>query len=435
MNNSRQRTIKKEVSYEGTGLFSGAKVKLSFKPAPPDTGIVFLRSDLPKHPRIPATIETLAPSYRRTALNKDGVTIETVEHLLSALAGLGLDNLEIELNGSEIPSADGSAQPFVEALSRAGFQDQPAPKKCFTPKRPIALNEGNISLVALPAEDNQLTITYTLEYNEPLIGTQHLSIKINERNFIKELASARTFCLASEVDHFLKQGLGKGASYQNTLVIDKDKIIQNQLRFKNEFVRHKILDLLGDLYLVNARLSAHIIAVKSGHEQNIKFVRKISEAIIESQTGLAPRTKAWLDVRELQKVLPHRYPFLLIDKVIEIEGYNRIVGIKNVTINEPFFQGHFPDQPIMPGVLQIEAMAQLAGALLLRRAGNENKLAVLFAIDKVKLRKSVVPGDQLRIEAETIRVKTRTGEVYTRALVEGELAAEAYIKFMLIDAR
>lgn len=429
-----QTTIQKEVSYEGTGLFSGEKVKLTLLPAKPNTGVVFIRTDLPARPRIPVAIENVVARYRRTTLAKNEVVVETVEHFLSTLSGLGIDNLEVEINGAELPAADGSAQDFVNLINQGGIGEQDSSKKIFVLKRPVNFVEGETSLVALPVTDDKLTIDYTLHYEAPLINTQHLGIKIDKTSFSKELAPARTFCLASEVERLLAQGLGKGGNYQNILVIDEDKVIDNQLRFPDEFVRHKVLDFLGDLYLANIRLIAHIIAIKAGHEQNLKFVRKLFEVIQESQLGVVPKARTWLDVRELQNVLPHRYPFLMIDKVIELDGYKKAVGIKNVTINEPFFQGHFPGQPIMPGVLQIEAMAQLAGALLLRRAGNENKLAVLLSIDKVKLRKSVVPGDQLRIEAKVVRIKTRTAEIYAKTLVEGELASEASIKFMLVDA-
>ncbi|MEK7448951.1 MAG: UDP-3-O-acyl-N-acetylglucosamine deacetylase [Planctomycetota bacterium] len=430
-----QHTIKKEVSFEGIGLFSGQPVKILFRPAPVNTGLVFIRTDLPEQPHIPATTEYLRSDYRRTALEKNGASIETIEHLLAALSGLGINNLEIELNASEVPGGDGSAKFFIETLTSAELLPQDAPSKIFAVKTPVAFSEGEASLVALPTDDEELIIDYTLQYAAPIIGTTHLNIRINPENFVKELAPSRTFCLKSEVDHFLNQGLGKGASYQNVLVVDNDKVIQNQLRFKDEFVRHKILDLLGDLYLLGVRLQGHIIAVKTGHEDNVKFVKRLADAMqkVKIPSSSEPKIKTWLDVRELQNILPHRYPFLLIDKIIEMEGYNRAVGIKNVTINEPFFMGHFPGQPVMPGVLQLEAMAQLAATLLLRRAGNENKLGVLLSINNAKFRKSVVPGDQLRIEAETIKSKSRTAEVYARALVDGELASEASIKFMLVD--
>ncbi|MCK5579364.1 MAG: 3-hydroxyacyl-ACP dehydratase FabZ, partial [Planctomycetes bacterium] len=338
-----------------------------------------------------------------------------------------------DINASEMPGTDGSSQPFVELLNEAGLTEQDVVQDVLALPKAVSFSQGESSLVALPPEKGVegLTIDYTLKYDAPLIGTQYLTVHITPESFVKELASSRTFCLKSEVDHFLKKGLGKGASYDNTLVVDEDKVIKNKLRFKDEFVRHKILDLVGDLALVGRRFSARIIAVKTGHEHNVKFVEELSKVLTEAQPGSA--TKTWLDVREIQNILPHRYPFLLVDKIIEMEGYNRIVGIKNVTVNEPFFMGHFPGQPIMPGVLQLEAMVQLGAVLLLRRSGATKKLGVLLSLDKVKFRKSVVPGDQLRIEAETIKSKTRTAEIQARALVDGELASEASIKFILVD--
>lgn len=429
----QQKTLAQKTSYEGVGLFLGNRVKVQFLPAEPNTGVKFVRADLPKRPSIPVALENVVSDYRRTCLEKDGVRVEVIEHLLSALAGLSIDNLEIIIDAVELPGTDGSAQPWVTLFKSAGIKEQDAPKKKYVLKNPVSIVEGDTSLVALPPEQHELLLDYTLQYSQvPLIGTQHFQIRINEPNFIKELAPARTFCTISEVESFKKQGLGKGGNYGNTLVVDGDKVVDNKLRFKDEFVRHKLLDLLGDLYLLNTSLQARIIAIKTGHEHNLKLVQRIAR-LMKSQSGAANKVGPWLDIRDLQKLLPHRYPFLLIDKIIELEGYKRAVGIKNVTINEPFFQGHFPDRPIMPGVLQLEAMAQLAGALLLRRSGNETKLAVLLAIDKVKLRKSVVPGDQLRLEAETIRLKARTGMVYVRALVDGEVASEAELKFMLVD--
>lgn len=428
-----QCTIGKEISYEGIGLFSGNKVKLTIAPANANTGIVFIRTDLPNSPRIPATVEYGETKFRHTCLVKDNATVETLEHFLAAVHGLGIDNLQVSLDNAEIPATDGSAQVFVKLLQSAGTVTQETPKKVFILKNPISVQSNGISLVALPSENGQLTIDYTLQYEAPLIGVQHLNLIINPANFIKELAPARSFCLSSEIDEFTKKGLGKGANYQNTLIVDNDKVINNTLNFPDEFVRHKILDLMGDLYLLNSNLVAHVIAIKSGHETNFQLTQKLYNLMTTPQSGIISKRETLLDVREIQNILPHRYPFLLIDKVIEMEGYSKVVGLKNVTINEPFFQGHFPGQPVMPAVLQLEAMAQLAGVLLLRRTGNENKLGVLMAIDAVKLRKSVIPGDQLRIEAETTRFKTRTGEVHGKILVEGDLVAEADFKFMLVD--
>ncbi|MBI2930750.1 MAG: UDP-3-O-[3-hydroxymyristoyl] N-acetylglucosamine deacetylase [Planctomycetes bacterium] len=426
-----QRTIRKSVELEGVGLFTGAPARLRLIPAQVNSGVAFIRADLPNRPRLPVRADTVASKFRRTMVQADEIEIETVEHLMSALGGLGIDNLDIELNAAEVPNIDGSSAPFVELLTSAGLEDQAELRKVLTVRDTVTVSEKDVHLVALPSE-NGLTINYTLNYPGTPIGMQHLSMDIDEERYRKELAPARTFCLESEAQALQAQGLGKGGTVKNTLIVGKDGPIDNPLRFPDEYVRHKVLDLLGDLSILGGELRAHIVAVGSGHTTNVRLVKRLAETF-EAGPALARKQETLLDVREITKILPHRFPFLLIDKVIEMDGYRRAVGIKNVTYNEPYFQGHFPDQPIMPGVLQIEAMAQLAGALLMRKAENQAKVAVLLSLDAVKLRKSVVPGDQLRIEVETLKIKARTGEVFTRASVDGQVVAEANMKFMLMD--
>ena len=427
----RQRTLAQPVEIAGAGLFHGEPATLRFAAAPPGTGVVFVRTDLPGSPRIPAVVDSATPSHRRTVLAVDGAEVECTEHLLAALAGMGVDNCVIEMTGREVPAMDGSAYPFAEAFRRAGLLEQDAGRAEIVVAEPVSVTEGDASLVALPASGEGLTVSYTLSYEHTPIGSQHFSFNVLEGAFAKELAPARTFCLETEIEAFRKEGLGKGATSQNTLVVGAAGVIDNQLRFPNEFVRHKILDLVGDLSLAGRSIRAHVIGTRSGHALNVRLARKL--AAREAAGAPARRQETWLDVRELFKILPHRYPFLLIDKVVELEGWQKAVGIKNVTINEPFFNGHFPGRPIMPGVLQLEAMAQLAGALLMRKAENANKLAVLLSLDDVKLRRTVVPGDQLRIEAEVLRLKSRTGFVRTKASVDGQVASEAQMKFMLVD--
>ncbi len=425
-----QRTIRKTVDLDGVGLFTGAPARLRLAPAPANSGITFVRTDLPGRPKLPIRPDTIVSKFRRTMVHADEAEIETIEHIMSACGGLGVDNLEIEINAPEVPNIDGSSKPFVELLQGAGFEDLPEPRKVYAVRESVSVSDKDVHIVALPSE-NGLTINYTLSYPNTPIGQQHLTVDVDEPTYIEKIAPARTFCLESEAQALQAQGLGKGGSTKNTLIVGKDGPIDNTLRFADEYVRHKVLDLLGDLSTLGGELRAHIVAVGSGHTTNVKLVKRLAEFF---DGGAAPRkTETLLDVREIAKILPHRFPFLLIDKVIEMDGYKRAVGIKNVTYNEPYFQGHFPDQPLMPGVLQIEAMAQLAGALLMRKADNQAKVAFLMSLDGVKLRRSVVPGDQLRIEVETVKIKARTGEVATRALVDGQLVAEANMKFMLMD--
>ncbi len=428
-----QKTIKKPVEYRGVGLHTGSEVRVLFKPAEEDTGVNFVRVDLPEKPRVPVNANSISYRMRRTSLKHEGAEVHTVEHLMAALSGMGIDNLIIEIDGPEVPGGDGSALTFVELLKQAEIVTQRSPKKVFEIKSPIAVAEKDVTLVALPGEDG-LTISYTLDYHIPSVGSQYFTIRVDEDTFERELAPARTFCLSSEVEELQKQGLGKGASYENTLVISDKGVVNNDLRFPDEFVRHKILDLLGDLFLINARLTGHIVANKSGHPMNMKLVKKILEEMRRQEAEQTSRNETSLGIREIQKILPHRYPFLLIDRVVELDGYKRAVGIKNVTYNEAFFQGHFPGQPIMPGVLIFEALTQLAGVLLLRKMENVGKTAVLLSMDKARIRKTVIPGDQLILEAVASKVKSRTGQVNVRAKVDGKVVAEAQIRCMLVDA-
>ncbi len=427
-----QRTISRPVELEGVGLFGGQRGKIRVVPAEANAGVAFVRTDLAGRPRLPVTPHTAASKFRRSAVADAGAEVETIEHLMSAIGGLELDNLEIEIDAPEVPNADGSSLPFVELLKGGGIVEQPEPRRIHLVRDPISVTDNEGTIVALPGETG-LTVSYTLHYPGTPIGQQHFTLEVNEESYARLISPARTFCLESEAQALLQQGLGKGGNYQNTVVWGAAGPIQNTLRFPDEAVRHKILDLVGDLATLGAGLRSHVVAVKSGHTTNMKLVKRIAASFDEGGQLPAKPAATLLDVREIAKILPHRYPFLLIDKVVELDGYRRAVGIKNVTYNEPYFQGHFPDQPIMPGVLQIEAMAQLAGALLMRKSDNQAKVAVLLSLDGVKLRKSVVPGDQLRVEVETIKVKARTGEVFARATVDGQLVAEANMKFMLMD--
>ncbi|MBI4575989.1 MAG: UDP-3-O-[3-hydroxymyristoyl] N-acetylglucosamine deacetylase [Planctomycetes bacterium] len=435
----RQRTIKRAVEVSGAGFHLGAAVKARLKPAEAGTGVVFVRTDLPGAPRVSAVLESVTEQPRRTALRRGEAEVHTVEHLMATAYAMGITNLEVEVEGPELPALDGSALPLYEVLDEAGAIEQDADRPRYAVRRTLSVTDGEASLVVVP-QASGLTLSYTLNYEGTHPTSQHFSVPVNEGSFRRELAPARTFVMESEVEACLAAGLGKGATTSNTLVVRADgSVKENALRFPDEFVRHKTLDLLGDLALANVELEAHVIAVKSGHRTNAMMVRQILEAMEddareeERERGIQPGVE--MDVRQIQKLLPHRFPFLLVDRVVEIEGDRRAVGIKNVTYNEEFFQGHFPGQPIMPGVLQIEAMAQLAGALLLRKAENVNKLAYLMSLDDVKFRRTVVPGDQLVLEAEALSVRPDRAKVRTKASVDGRVVAEAVIRFMLVEPK
>ncbi len=436
-----QKTIKNEVEISGLGIHTGEKVTMRLKPSRPDRGVVFVRTDLPGRPSVPAEASLFTFRQRCTALKRGDAEVRTVEHLLAALHGLEIDNLIVEIDGLEVPNVDGSAAPFVQKLKEAGIEEQPVKKRVYVVRKPIAVSEGDITLVALPAQSG-LTISYTLDYDIPSLRSQYLSLKLTPEAFEREIASARTFCLSREVEDLQNAGLGKGATYQNTLVVNEKGVVNTHLRFPDEFVRHKVLDLIGDLFLMKASIQAHILSNKSGHPTNVKLVKAMLAESAQAEGGedviICDETdgrQTSLGIGDIQKILPHRYPFLLIDRVIELDGYKRAVGIKNVTFNEEFFQGHFPGQPIMPGVLIFEALAQLSGVLLLRKMENVGKTAVLLSIDKARIRKTVVPGDQLVLEAVATKVKSRTGQVNARAKVDGKVVAEAQIRCMLVDNR
>jgi UDP-3-O-[3-hydroxymyristoyl] N-acetylglucosamine deacetylase/3-hydroxyacyl-[acyl-carrier-protein] dehydratase len=427
-----QRTLKGVVEFSGVGLHTGTQTRVRVKPAEADAGVTFVRVDLEDSPRVPATIDYMHENLRRTSLKMGLAEVHTVEHLLASFFGLKIDNVEVEIDGPEVPGLDGSALPFFEAFQGAGFQEQKAEKKNFKLETSIFFAEGDTTIGASPGDG--LHLAYTLDYPNTTVGSQYLALNVDQDSFGAHIAPARTFCFAQEVEALRSRGLGLGADYNNTLVIDNGTVVGNALRFQNEFVRHKILDLLGDLFLLGADLDARIVATKTGHHANRELVRRLMDDMQARETrGMIARDTG-MEIKEILNLLPHRYPFLLIDRVIELEGYRRAVGIKNVSINEPFFQGHWPGQPIMPGVLIIEAMAQLAGVLLLRRLENTGKLAVLWSIDKVKLRKSVVPGDQLRIEIEALKVRDKMGQVAAKGKVNQRLVAEAVLTFTLVDA-
>lgn len=429
---SSQRTIAGEARVNGIGLHSGEPCNATFRPAPPDTGVVFVRTDLPGRPAIRAHPARLCQRMRRSALADtiDGreVEVHTTEHFLAAATGLGIDNIYVEMDAVELPGLDGSALEFGKALRAAGIVEQPAARRPFDVTEPVAVDDGRTSIVALPYKDG-LKITYTLDdHGGALGGAQVIELEVNEESFAREIAPARTFCLAKEVEMLRALGLGKGATYQNTCVYDGTRVIDNELRFKDEAARHKVLDLIGDLALATRRLNAHIVAVRSGHKENMALVQELNRRIERSER---PRTV--FDVKAILDLLPHRYPLLLVDRVIEYDEGRRLVALKNVSVNEPFFQGHFPGDPVMPGVLQVEAMAQAGAIMLMTQRENKGLVPYFMSMDKVKFRRPVRPGDQLRIEVEALRVRSRMAACLARASVDGQLCAEAEIRSVLVE--
>jgi len=420
---------------EGRGLFGGEPCALRLLPAPEDTGVVFVRTDLDAAAEIRCEPAALAGGeHRRTCLQNGAARVATVEHVLAAAKGMGVDNLRIEVGGPEIPSPDGSAQAFVEAIQRAGVVPQDADAPAYLIDRPVTVSRGASSITALPGPRDRLDIVFDLEYAEtPSIGRQTMAFCLGRDDFAAEIAPARTFLLKQEAEAFLAQGLGGHLTACDLLVMDDDGPMDAALRFPDEHVRHKICDLIGDLAVLGRRLCGRIIASRSGHELNHSLVRRLLE-IADGPGPAAGKPQPVLDIRGIMRLLPHRYPFLMVDRILETEGDERAVGIKNVTINEPYFLGHYPTQPIMPGVMILEAMAQMSGILLSRRLEHAGKAAVLLSMDRVKMRRPVRPGDQLVLEAEALRVRPRTGHCACRALVAGEVVAEAEIKFMLVDA-
>ncbi len=423
---------------EGRGLFTGESVAVRLRPGDPHTGIWFVRTDQSPPIRIAARLENVSKRSRRTALRNGTVAIETVEHCLGACAGLGIDNLQIELDANEVPGLDGSCLPFVEKLTAAQICEQEAVSEPYVVTDMVRVADGDSELVALPSltpESEVMEISYELDYGpgNP-IGHQSLRVVVTPENFVAEVAPARTFLLEREAEEMRAAGFGRHVTYRDLLVFGKDGVIENQLRFPDECVRHKVLDLIGDLKLLGRPIVGRIFARKSGHALNQALVREMLGRFEahrrETMLGQRPST----DVHRVQRILPHRYPFLMVDRIVEIEGTRRVVGLKNVTINEPFFQGHYPGDPIMPGVLVIEALAQVGGVLLSQELEHKGKVAVLLSLDKVKFRRAVRPGDQLILEAEALRVRSTTGHVKGRAHVAGELVAEAEIKFILTDA-
>jgi UDP-3-O-[3-hydroxymyristoyl] N-acetylglucosamine deacetylase / 3-hydroxyacyl-[acyl-carrier-protein] dehydratase len=420
-----RRTLGRTASVSGVGLHSGSFVSVICRAAPSGQGIVFRRTDLPGSPIIPARLTEVESTERRTALGHGDSGVQTVEHVLAVAAALQLDDLTIDIDGPEPPIGDGSFAPYLVALQEAGILEQSGEPITYRVGTASAFSEGDSSYLVAPAKS--LRLTTTIEWNHPLIGRQTGSYDITPDGFANELAQARTFGFLREADALRARGLALGAALESTLILSEDGLVGGKLRWPDEFVRHKAGDILGDLALIGGRVQAHIVATKPSHQGNIALARWLART--GNRNG-----GAVMDIGRILDVIPHRYPFLLVDRIIEVEGTKRIVGIKNVTINEPFFQGHFPGHPIMPGVLIIEAMAQVGGMLLLGTIEDPDQKVVYFmSLDNVKFRRPVLPGDQLRCELEMLQNRGRTCRMKGMAYVDGQVVAEAEMMARVVD--
>ena len=465
-----QQTISRPVGFAGIGLHGGARVNMTFLPAAPGTGIRFRRVDLEARPEIEAKVENVVETNRSTTLARGNTRILTVEHVLATFAGYGIDNAVVELDANEPPIGDGSSRVYCKMIEEAGITGQAERKDPYRITEPIQLQVGETEMAVFPHDQFKLTCTSSDKQGR---FTQFFSVVLDPKTWEKELAHARTFCFFEEIEFLIKNGLIKGGSLENAVVVRDDAVLTTEpLRYTNEFVRHKMLDIVGDLSLIGRPLCGHVIAVKPSHGANCELakliVAQMRRPLIVAQTFAPPppppapappappapakaapakapaaaagteatapilQDGATLDAIQVMKILPHRYPFLMVDKVTKVEG-NRIVAVKNVTVNEPYFQGHFPNHPIMPGVLQLEAIAQVAGILTLRQADNLGKIAYFMSAESVKWRKPVRPGDTLVIDVELTKSRGRIGKAKGVCSVDGEPVSEAEVTFMLVE--
>ena len=460
-----QRTIANPVHFSGVGLHTGLKSRVTFRPAPVNHGIRFVRTDLENSPEIIPHISNVVDLNRGTSIEQHGVRIHTVEHVLSAISGLQIDNVYVELTNKEPPVGDGSAKPFVDVLLKAGFVEQSEERKYFQVEEPITITEPETGaeIVVLPSDE--FRITFLVDYDNPAIGKKYTSMYSLEKEYVKEFAPARTFCFLHEVEELHKAGLIRGGNLTNAIVVVDRKLgakdikslkkllnikgkvtvpesgILNgkKLRFENEPVRHKTLDLIGDLTLLGMPIKAHILAARSGHLTNVALVKRLSKLLekkeIKKKFQSKRKSGEIFDIQAIEKILPHRYPLLLVDRVLDITPGKNITAIKNVTRNEPFFNGHFPNQPVMPGVLIVEAMAQAGGILMLYELENPSEKLIYFTgIDKVKFRRPVTPGDQLRLEIELTKVFKTTCKMKGKAYVDDKVVATAEMTAVIMDA-
>jgi UDP-3-O-[3-hydroxymyristoyl] N-acetylglucosamine deacetylase/3-hydroxyacyl-[acyl-carrier-protein] dehydratase len=432
-----QHTLAKAASLTGTALHTGAQVTLTLQPAPENFGFKFRRIDLEDKPFIPALAEKVQKVERATTIAEGGVNVHTVEHVLSALVGMGVDNAIIEMTANEPPIGDGSALPYVNLIKEAGLSPQSASRKIYEIREPIYQETRDGTILAI-VPDKSFRISCTNVGPEGKF-TQFYSTEITPETYEKEICSARTFVYYEDIAPLMEKGLIKGGTLEAAVVVRGDTLLSKQpLRYNDEFVRHKILDIIGDLSLTGMRFKGHIIAVRPGHGPNTELAKAIKKQYSE-MCAMVPRLnvpsgETVLDVNAIMKILPHRYPFLLIDRIIGFEGENKCTGIKSVTINEPFFQGHFPGHPIMPGVLQLEAMAQVASIIILKAPENQGKIGYFMSANSVKWRRPVIPGDTLVIETEILKIKRNIATGLGRCFVNGQLVSEAELMFSLIDA-
>lgn len=436
----KQRTLARDVSVQGTGLHTGEAVTLTMKPAPAGAGIVFRRVDLNGQPEVKPRVDLITDLVRNTAITSGHAKVHQVEHVLSALHGCGIDNVVIELNASEPPVLDGSAKPFVNMIIQGEPVEQEKDREYFVLDEAVSITDGNRSIIALPCDTLRISCTSA---DDRGVHTQHLSLDIDPDVYMTQIAAARTFTVYEEIEQLVKLGKIKGGSLDCAVVIRGDKILSKEpLRFADEFVRHKILDIIGDVTLLGMPLKAHIIATRPGHAINSQLTKKLFDKLEERKKGpkRKPRpatvlpSETSLDIRRILDTLPHRYPFVMIDRVVEFVGPDELVAIKNVTINEPYFTGHFPTDPVMPGVLQIEAMAQAAGVLMLRKTSSEGKTAFFMSCDKVKFRKAVRPGDQLVINAKLTKSRgNKIGVAECNCTVDGMVVSSGELMFAVME--
>jgi UDP-3-O-[3-hydroxymyristoyl] N-acetylglucosamine deacetylase / 3-hydroxyacyl-[acyl-carrier-protein] dehydratase len=435
----KQTTVREPQSVKGSALHTGAEVTLTVKPAAANTGYIFKRIDLPDEPTVSAHIDNVKQVERATTLGEGSVKIHTVEHLLSALRGCGIDNALLEISANEPPIGDGSCRLFVEMLEKAGKHELDANVIEFDLHDPVrVIGRDGGYLIAWPSDRFEVSCT-----NASHLGkhTQYRTWNPETGNYVKEIAQARTFVFYEEVQPLMEKGLIKGGSLENAVVIRGDAILSREpLRYDDEFVRHKILDIIGDLSLFPARLNAHIYAVKPSHALNVELTKEIYKLYKQRQSQRLPfeslpTGEGGMDAQDIMKVLPHRYPFLLVDRILAFEGANKAVGQKAVTMNEPFFPGHFPGHPVMPGVLQVEAMAQVASILMGRATGalGSGKIGYFMSADKVKFRKPVLPGDTLIIEVELTKSRGKISRAFGVCRVKNEIVSEAELMFGLVD--